>query len=229
MFFALLAASLSQATPQTPSPVVVELFTSQSCSSCPPAEAFFRELTARKDLVALEWHVDYWDELRHGVAGKWKDPHSSAANTQRQRTYNLAIRNTPSVYTPQAIINGLHDAVGSRRDEVNALIDQSRTSPQNLIMAISKNESHIFHLDPSLANAEILTVTFQKSSTTNVLGGENKGKKLAEAHIVTDAKIMSASSGWVKLSAPPEGYGCAILAQNPEDRSILAAAYCKTK
>jgi len=70
---------------------VAELFTSQSCSSCPPAEALFSDLAEREDLLTLEWHVDYWDTLIHG-GSKWKDPYSDKAFTNRQRTYNRSFR-----------------------------------------------------------------------------------------------------------------------------------------
>lgn len=84
---------------KTTSPVVVELFTSQSCYSCPPAEAYLGELAENPDIVALEWHVDYWDNLVYGSAGRWKDPYSDPAFTERQGLYNLSIRRSGSVYT----------------------------------------------------------------------------------------------------------------------------------
>ena len=85
--------------------VVAELFTSQSCSSCPPAEALFSELADQDNLLTIEWHVDYWDTLIHG-GSKWKDRYSEKEYTARQRDYNASLRGTRGVYTPQAIING---------------------------------------------------------------------------------------------------------------------------
>lgn len=229
MFFALLAASLPEkVTPAAAEiPVVVELFTSQSCSSCPPAEANFRDLAARSDLIALEWHVDYWDELRHGADGRWKDPFSSSDNTKRQQTYNLAIRDTSAVFTPQAIINGAYEVIGSRTSDLNRLIDRAKTDRKNPVMAVNNGSGPMFHLQAALGEAEVLAVTFKRSDTTRVKGGENNGKKLAEAHIVTDAQIVSTKSGWLELPSPEEGYGCAILIHDPQDRSIIGAAYCQ--
>ena len=75
--------------------VVAELFTSQSCSSCPPAEALFSELAGEENLLTMEWHVDYWDTLIHG-GSKWKDLYSSAEFTDRQRSYNCLLYTSPS-------------------------------------------------------------------------------------------------------------------------------------
>ena len=72
-------------------PIVVELFTSQSCYSCPPAEAYLGELAKRDDIIALEHHVDYWDQLVYGSAGRWKDTFSSPEATERQQRYNRRI------------------------------------------------------------------------------------------------------------------------------------------
>ena len=91
------AQDIQQHTSASPL-VVAELFTSQSCSSCPPAEALFSELAEEENLLTMEWHVDYWDTLIHG-GSKWKDRYSSAEFTDRQRSYNAEIRRTRGVYT----------------------------------------------------------------------------------------------------------------------------------
>ncbi len=97
---------------------VIELFTSQSCYSCPPAEAYLGELSEEENILALEYHVDYWDRLNYGCYGRWKDVFSTPEMTERQRQYNVKIRNTGNVYTPQMVIDGRTEAVGSRRREV---------------------------------------------------------------------------------------------------------------
>ena len=93
-----LSFGLKAESPQT-KPVVVELFTSQGCYSCPPAEAYLGELSKNPNIVALEFHVDYWDDLVYGAAGKWKDVFSKPEFTTRQRIY---AGNLPDgqVYTP---------------------------------------------------------------------------------------------------------------------------------
>ena len=100
-------------------PVLVELFTSQGCSSCPPAEAYLGELALRDDLVVLSMHVNYWDYIG------WKDPFASDDTTNRQRAYGLRI-GQDRVYTPQMVMNGVFDAVGSRRGLVNQAIARAR-------------------------------------------------------------------------------------------------------
>jgi len=104
------------AEPAAVSPVVVELFTSQGCSSCPPADALLAELTGRPDVVALSFHVDYWDYIG------WKDPYASPQYTARQQRYTQAL-NLRYVYTPQIVVDGRADVVGSHRAEVLAAIE----------------------------------------------------------------------------------------------------------
>src|ERR1700736_1842766 len=92
-------------------PIVVELFTSQGCSSCPPADALLAELAQRPDVIALGFHIDYWDDLG------WKDPLSSPAATARQRDYARQFGRR-QVYTPQLVVDGAEEAVGSDRAAV---------------------------------------------------------------------------------------------------------------
>ena len=97
---------------------VVELFTSQGCSSCVAADEFFSDLAGRKDVVAISLHVDYWDYLG------WHDTLGDAAHSERQRSY-AAVNGTSRVYTPQIIVNGGTSFVGSDRDDVNAAIEKA--------------------------------------------------------------------------------------------------------
>src|SRR5215207_2954450 len=99
-------------------PVVVELFTSQSCSSCPPADALLRELAGRADVIALGFHISYWDRLG------WKDPLSNPASTERQKAY--ARRLSGQIYTPQIVVDGTGEAVGTDRDAVFAALRAAR-------------------------------------------------------------------------------------------------------
>lgn len=212
--------------PNQPAPVVVELFTSQSCSSCPPAEANLRDLAKRSDIIALEWHVDYWDQLQHGRAGKWKDPFSSPAHTARQRAYNLALRGRRAVYTPQVIINGAAEVVGSKRNEIRDLIDRAAASKARI--EAKRSEDHIMF---SLAGpeAEVILVRFQKSAMTRVRGGENQGHELAEVNVVTSFKKIGAiENGHAEFTVkiPETGDGCALLVQEPNTGAIRGGAYC---
>jgi hypothetical protein len=100
-------------------PVVVELFTSQGCSSCPPADALLNELAGRKDVLALGFHVDYWDRLG------WKDPLSTTGATMRQHDYAAEFGRN-EVYTPQMVIDGKRQAVGSNRAAVLQAITEAQ-------------------------------------------------------------------------------------------------------
>ena len=102
-------------------PVVVELFTSQGCSSCPPADALLGELSRRDDVITLGYHVDYWDYIG------WPAPFADPLFTSRQRLYASALGNR-TIYTPQMVLDGTLDQVGSRRFEVEAAIDRLLTA-----------------------------------------------------------------------------------------------------
>ncbi len=218
-------------------PTVVELFTSQSCYSCPPAEAFLGELVAgRPDILGLEFHVDYWDELVHG-GGKWKDIFSSPASTHRQRVYNLRIRGRASVYTPQMVIDGVSEAVGSNRTEVlNAVRDVGAQA-----LAVSIDETDGVGLRVTVEGelfdeATIWFVQYLREHTTDVLRGENKGKTLTNHNVVRDfrpigewrGQAISLDLGDLEL---PAGHGCAVLVQKVEAEHsvpgpILGAGVC---
>jgi hypothetical protein len=106
-------------------PIVVELFTSEGCSSCPPADALLTELASRPEVLALSFHVDYWDRLG------WKDPFSSPAATLRQQRY-AELLGLATVYTPQIVIDGKWQAVGSDRGEVERALDSARRSREGV-------------------------------------------------------------------------------------------------
>jgi len=103
---------------ESPPPVVVELFTSQGCSSCPPADAFLNDLSRRDDVIALSLHVDYWDYIG------WEDPFATPESTNRQRRYAPVLVER-SVYTPQMVIDGAAHEVGSKRKAVTRLINSA--------------------------------------------------------------------------------------------------------
>ncbi len=219
-------AKAEASSSQAPAPLVVaELFTSQSCSSCPPAEALFAELSDREGLLTLEWHVDYWDELVHG-GSKWKDRYSDKVFTERQRSYNANLRGTRGVYTPQAIVNGHVEGVGNSRSKVSALVDNARALPlsveiENNAVIIGANDTEV----------EVLFVRLLKQHETNVKGGENKGRKLHGKNIVLDADILGKTANvQTQFEIPSIGAGetCAILVQSlsKDVGPMLGAAKC---
>lgn len=214
-------------------PVVIELFTSQSCFSCPPAEAFLGELVeGDSDILALEWHVDYWDDLVYGSAGRWKDVFSDPSFTARQTAYNHAIRGRGAVYTPQMIIGGVEQVVGSRRDEVNQAIATVRQSglTVDVDVELSGDDLRISLDGPSSDGALVWLVDYDIAHTTEVLRGENKGKSLTNHHVVRSVRQVGAlTGGSLTIDAADQradNQGCAVLVQTEALGPLLGAGVC---
>lgn len=216
---------------------VIELFTSQSCYSCPPAEAYLGELSEETDIVALEYHVDYWNRINYGRHGRWVDEFSTPEMTQRQRAYNVAIRDTGSVYTPQMVVDGREEAVGSRRREVQSLVRKVRKDgqPRVSVDVSGIDDGGINITLPSLhkGGADIWLVTFIRENTTQVVRGENHGKTLTSHNIVRTVRHVGAWDGKTATFqvskeelALEGGQGCAILVQDERPGPVLGAAYC---
>ncbi len=214
---------------------VIELFTSQSCYSCPPAEAYLGELSEDKAILALEYHVDYWDRLNYGRHGRWKDVFSTPEMTERQRSYNAEIRNTRSVYTPQMVIDGRSEAVGSRRREVQNLISSVRKDDQPRVsveVAAAANGGVTVSIgDVPDSNADVWLVTFIREVTTKVARGENHGKTLTNHNIVREVRRIGEWDGKMTAIdvtdlALEDGQSCAILVQDGKVGPVLGAAYC---
>jgi hypothetical protein len=161
-------------------PIVVELFTSEGCSSCPPADALLTELANRPDILALSFHVDYWDGLG------WKDPFSSREATHRQETYKTLL-GLATVYTPQIVVDGRWDAVGSDRAEVERALDLARRDLGNVPVALAIDRGNaqikLGAVGDSLP-ASVLLIGFDRRHVDKVKGGENGGRTLAHADVV---------------------------------------------
>ena len=222
-------ASLSNAAETTPvnsqNLIVAELFTSQSCSSCPPAEALFAELADQENLLTIEWHVDYWDTLVHG-GSKWKDRYSDRAYTARQRNYNAALRGTRAVYTPQAVINGQLEEAGNRRHAVSNML----ANAPDLSVPV-QIENNTVTVGAGQADLDVLFVRLLKHHETDVKGGENKGRKLHGKNIVLEAQVLGQtgnSATEYKLPSVGQGETCAVLIQSIDNKvgPVLGAAKC---
>jgi hypothetical protein len=196
-------------------PVVVELFTSQGCSSCPPAEAFLSELAERDNVVALEFHVDYWDYIG------WKDSFAKPAFNERQKKYvgNLKAR---YAYTPQIVVDGKAHVVGSHRDEVESLMRQHQgVDPKAPAVALArKGDMLTVAIGPvaTTATYDVVFVTFDKPHVTEVQRGENRGQKLKNSNVVRELTVLGAWTGKaasydVPLAGKEGDGGCAILIQ----------------
>lgn len=163
--------------PAVTRPAVVELFTSQGCSSCPPADAFLGQLARRGDVVTLAFHVDYWDRLG------WKDPFSSPEATARQRAYAGALGLT-NVYTPQMVIDGVNDRVGSEPDRVLPLLaPKAQSVPVTLGMAGRRLRIDLA-ASPGAPKSEVVLLAVSNRAETTVPRGENAGRVLTEYSIV---------------------------------------------
>jgi hypothetical protein len=212
-----LATALASAAHAQESPVVVELFTSEGCSSCPPADAFLTELARqRRDVLALAFHVTYWDYLG------WKDPYSFDGATARQREYARHL-GEDGVYTPQMVVDGTTGFVGSSRsDGLSAIAGATRKS---VPVSMSRDGSAlVIRLGGGAGVAQVLLVGFDPSHETHVGRGENSGRTLQETNIVRSLTPIGTWSGSaVELrQAPPAGESFAVLLQAADGRIIGA-------
>jgi hypothetical protein len=181
---ALLAAPAGAAEIRDNAKSVLELFTSQGCSSCPPADALFNELGKRPDVVALAYHVDYWDYIG------WADTFGARANSDRQRDYAQSW-GTGNIYTPQLVVNGTDGVVASHRDEVNAAL---RNPALVLPVKLEITDDDMLEVDaPGLDRphgAAVWLVTFLDRADVDVQRGENQGRKLSYTQIVTGRQVL---------------------------------------
>jgi hypothetical protein len=210
------------------SPLVVELFTSQGCSSCPPADAYLSELAARPGILALSMHVDYWNGLG------WRDPFSSAEVTARQRDYVRTL-NGRYVYTPQMVIGGRTHAVGSDRAKVAALIAAPRPdSAYGSSLALSRRGPAALDIAIGEASfigrATVWLVAFDNRHTTQVASGENGGRRLSYSNVVRAVRAVGQWAGrptTLKVDIGPEQKGgfenIAVIVQAGGSGPIIAA------
>ncbi|MCZ4353767.1 DUF1223 domain-containing protein [Roseovarius aestuarii] len=203
--------------------VVVELFTSQGCSSCPPADALLHELAAREDVIALALHVDYWDYIG------WKDVFANNAYTRRQHAYAKAGKRR-MVYTPQMIVNGQQDVVGNRPKDVNALINRHMGQPKTVDLSVTRQGGQITVSAQSLSGAEPLIVQmvrFVPQSDVKITRGENAGNTFSYANVVTDLVELGRWDRRAALSMKArvdQEANIAVILQRPGFGAIEAAA-----
>lgn len=211
-------------------PTVVELFTSQGCVACPPADALLKELASQPDIIALSFHVHYWDS-KH-----WQDPFASEDNTDRQKDYVAAL-GLDTLFTPQVIVDGSLSAVGSDRDAVAEAITDARykagtETPVSIVRDASGDSLTITIGDGTPASlpphADIYEVHFNRGAATEVSGGENDGQTLPSTNNVVEIIPLVSAPGYrLPLSRLTED-GVAILVQGASQGKVLgAAAYMK--
>lgn len=199
-------------------PIVVELFTSQGCSSCPPADRLLGELAQRADVLALGYHISYWDHLG------WKDPLSSEASTARQKAYAHRLSGG-QVYTPQMVVEGTSEMVGSRRGEVLAALREAH--PAAVAPASFAGDRHSVTIGPGDGSGEVLLVRFAQRRATQVGAGENAGRALEDANGVETLQSLGAWTGAkaaFTVEPPGPGEGLAVLVQAVDGKILGAAA-----
>ncbi len=213
---ALLLAALTGASTANAEPVrgVVELFTSQSCSSCPPADKVLGEVIMRGDVLGLAFHVDYWNYLN------WKDTFSSPESTKRQYDYAKSL-NSRQVYTPQMIVNGKDVVAAGSPDAVFQLIDAAGTVGLAVdVSARIENETLVVNAGTGKGEANLVLVVFESREIVDIKRGENSGKKIEYRNAVTQVQTLGMWKGErLAVELPKKeylakkGYGCAVILQ----------------
>ncbi len=203
------------------SPVVVELFTSEGCSSCPPADRFLAELArTRPDVLPLDLHVTYWNRLG------WTDPFSLDAATERQDRY-AALFHEAEVYTPEMVIDGGTDLVGSDRQAVLARIASAESvGPAPVALGLERGSDGLtVTVGDGKGNGRLVLLGFDSAHDTAVGGGENGGRTLHEVNVVRSIRQLGDWTGHPLTIhvEPPEGQRAAILLEGDRGR-ILAAS-----
>lgn len=211
------AAGLTRVAQSEPRTVVLELFTSQGCSSCPPADAFLGRLAQRPGVIALAWHVDYWDHLG------WRDRFASRAATARQKAYSRQLDSV--VFTPALVVNGTKVVVGSERAAVEAAM--AAASPLSVSLAASRTSGGtVVDVGSHPAPLRLLSVTYDPEQATQIAAGENEGERLREYRIVRGAEVVGEWDGTARrltIAKAGLGQGQAFLLQSGDLR-ILGAA-----
>jgi hypothetical protein len=213
---------------------VIELFTSQGCSSCPTADALLQQYAKRPDIVALSLPVDYWDYLG------WKDTLASPRFTGRQRGY-AEKRGDGNVYTPQVVVNGLAHAVGSNKDEIDRALDKTAIKLRQVRVAVSARsdgKTIAIEMMPSIsqqdsgAGGTIWVATVQPTVDVEVQRGENRGKKITYTNVVRDLTAVGNWSGQPERIELSEAsvlkngkQRCAVLLQEGKVGAIVGAAW----
>ncbi|MEM7482134.1 MAG: DUF1223 domain-containing protein [Acidobacteriota bacterium] len=204
--------------------ILVELFTSQGCSSCPPADRLMGTFTGSKDVAVLAFHVDYWNRLG------WQDPFSQSAWSVRQRDYALAM-DLETVYTPQMVVDGLGEGVGSDASELKKLLAEARQRERPGLLTQTRTGVDLRLLDPIDQAAELWVAEVENGLVTQVERGENADRTLHNHFVVRKltrlAELRAGTRGLSRYALPEaenenrhlvvflqqKGFGRVLLAQ----------------
>lgn len=205
--------------------VLVELYTSQGCSSCPPADALLSELAGRENVIAVALHVDYWDYIG------WEDSFASPEFGERQKNYARTWQHK-SVYTPQMVVNGVDQIEGYRSMRVAELIQEHRDAPRRVNISLRRGEDGMLFLrleaDPPLTEGAVVDlVRYTPSRTVEINAGENAGKVTTYHNIVTQWETVGEWDGRMAVEMTLRADGddlSAIVVQERGFGAVLAAA-----
>lgn len=204
--------------------VVVELFTSQGCSSCPPADEVLAQLSGRDDVIALSLHVGYWDYLG------WRDTFAQDEFAQRQIAYRDAWHKSV-VYTPQMVIQGLHDVRGNNADLVAKAITAAQQNDPPIAVTIERQGGMLkcrIEPGPKPVTGTVWIAKYAKSSTVDIERGENAGRRITYMNVVKSLNRIGTWSGTgpeeVAMPQPEQGEGVAVWIQDGDAGQIVAAA-----
>lgn len=208
------SAGLSPQAPPTPhtAPVIVELFTSQGCSSCPPADVVLQKLGRESGIITLSMPVTYWDNLG------WKDTLAHEANTKKQHDYAQRLEDD-GVYTPQAVVDGVRGTVGSREGELRSLIANQRAAGGK----VSVQAEHApggglkVTIGAGAPHAAVHVFALRSSVTVPVGGGENSSRKLTYTNVVINDTVVGKTTGGAQSITVP----ASALAGNNVDRVAI--------
>ena len=205
-------------------PVVVELFTSQGCSSCPPADEMMQVLAERDDVIPLSVHVDYWDYIG------WKDDFAEPHNAERQRGYAMAAGRR-SVYTPEIIVNGMSDIVGAKPMKLAMAIDKHKNDPVQVSLILSRSGERV-RIDAEALQAGIGPVSvqmlrYQPLRVARISRGENAGRTIHYVNVTHDWQSLGIWKGDAPLQMEADAPGewpVVVILQGADYGPILAAA-----
>jgi len=202
--------------------VVIELYTSQGCSSCPPADAMLHDLAKRDDVIALALHVDYWDYIG------WKDSFAQPAFTARQHDYARA-DNSATVYTPQMVIGGVDHVIGSRPMQVMDTIQAHSAKGNPVAVSLTRRGENIqISAQPGGTGEYVVQlVRYTPEETVAIRRGENAGRNLRYANIVTSWTVIERWDGSAPLDLVAQAEGdapVAVIIQHATNGPIVGAA-----
>lgn len=205
-------------------PVVVELYTSQGCASCPPADEFLAELATHDEVIALALHVDYWDYIG------WEDSFAHAAFTERQKSYARAVKSR-MIYTPQMIVGGVDRVEGHTPEVVVKSIGKHLALERTVSLTLERRGDQVVIRavaePPLTTGAQVQLVRYMPEAVVEIARGENAGKTVTYHNIVTEWTMLADWPGLapLELVAPaPGSEPVVVIVQEPGPAAVLAAA-----